>query len=55
MFTGCPSVTVSMKRDSINWTKGRGLSKESYCPNGMNKPGSRHTIGCYAANFALGH
>ena len=23
-------VTVSMERDSINWAKGRGLSKKSY-------------------------
>ena len=33
MFTGRPSVTVSMERDYINWAKGRGLSKKSYFPN----------------------
>ena len=44
-----------MERDRINWAKGRGLSKKSYFPDQANKPGSRHTIGCQAANFALGH
>ena len=41
-----PSVTVSMERDSINWTKGRGLSKKSNFPDHMSILGSRHTIGC---------
>ena len=36
-------MTVSMERDIINWPKGRGLSKKSYFPDCMNKPGSRHT------------
>ena len=37
MFTNPPSVTVSMGRDSINGASGRGLSKETYCPNHTSK------------------
>ena len=33
MFTSRLSVTVSMERNSINWAKGRGLSKESTWAN----------------------
>ena len=54
LIDGLPSVTVSMEGDSINWAQGRGLSKKSYFPDPASKPGSRHTIGCHAANFALG-
>ena len=54
-FQWLPSVTVSMERDSINWAKGRGLSKKSFFPNRASKSGSQHTIGYHAANFALGH
>ena len=44
-----------MERDSINWAKGRGLSMKSYLSECASKPGSRHTIACHVANFALGH
>ena len=44
-----------MERDSINWAKGRDLSKLSHFPDCASKPGSRHTIVCHAANFALGY
>ena len=43
MFTGRPSVTVSMEWDNIFWAWGIGLSKESYFPNRMSRSGSRHT------------
>ena len=33
--------------------QGRRLSKESYFPNHMRKPGSQHIIGFHEANFAL--
>ena len=49
IFTGHPSVAASLERDSINWTKERGLLEESYFPNYTNKPG------CHVANFALRH
>ena len=52
MFTGRPSVTVSMEMGSVDW---RGLSNESYFGNHKSKPGLRHTVGGHAANFALGH
>ena len=38
-------MTVSMERDSINWVKERGLTKESYFLDRASKPGSRHTVG----------
>ena len=38
MFNSCPSATVSMERDIVNWALERGLSKESYCSNWMSKP-----------------
>ena len=43
-----------MERNSLNWAKGRGLSKKSYFPDCVSKPGFQHIIGCQAANFALG-
>ena len=43
-----PSVIVSMERDSINWAKGRGLSKKSYFPTSVSKPE------CHAASLRLG-
>ena len=53
MFTSRLSVTVSMERNSINWAKGRGLSKGSYYfPNCTRKTGLQHIIDCHAANFA---
>ena len=38
MFTGCPVTTVSMETDSLNWAKGRVLSKECYFLDRTSKP-----------------
>ena len=35
--------------------QGERSSKKSYFPNRTSKPGPRHTIGCHAADFALGN
>ena len=54
MFTGHPSVTVSMARNIGKWAKGRGLSTEYYFPNHMWKPYTIHYMH-HSANFSLGH
>ena len=50
MFTIGRPVTVSLEEDSINWAKGRGLSKKFYFPTAR-----ANMLGCHADNFTLGH
>ena len=53
MFTGRPSLTLSMKKARVNGAKERGLSEKSYFPDRMSKLGSGPTVDCRAANFDL--
>ena len=44
---------MSRERDSLNWAKGRGLSKKSYFSDRTIKLGLRHTFGCNATKLDL--
>ena len=49
----CMYVYRSPLCDCIHGKNQLGLGKTSYCPNCVKKPGSQHTVGRHAVNFAL--